>query len=44
MIRTLLHFSKSVYKRDKCVNGDLKNLINWLNANKIYLNVKKRSY
>ena len=36
----LLHFSKSVYKLDKCVYRDLKNLVNWLNAKNIYLNVK----
>ena len=26
---------------NKLVNGDLKHLVNWLNANKISLNIKK---
>ena len=37
----LLHFSKSIYRLNKCVNLDLKNLTYWLNANRISLNVKK---
>ena len=37
----LLHFGTSVYKLDKYVNLDLKNLTYWLNANRISLNVKK---
>ena len=37
----LLYFSKSVYRLNKYVNFDLKNLTYWLNANKISLNVKK---
>ena len=37
----LLYFSKSVYRLNKHVNFDLKNLTYWLNANKISLNVKK---
>ena len=41
MILNLIHFSKSVNRLNKHVNLDLKNLIYWLNANKISLNVKK---
>ena len=37
----LVHFSKSVNKFNKYINIDMKNLTNWLNANKISLNVKK---
>ena len=37
----LLLFNKSVAKLNKFVNQDMKNLIVWLNANKISLNVKK---
>ena len=37
----LFYFSKSVYRLNKYVNFDLKNLTYWLNANKISLNVKK---
>ena len=37
----LLHFSKSIYRLNKYVNLDLKNLTYWLNANRISLNVKK---
>ena len=37
----LVHFSKSVYRLNKYVNIDLKNLTYWLNANRISLNVKK---
>ena len=37
----LLHISKSIKKLNKFVNFDLKNLSNWLNANKISLNVSK---
>ena len=37
----LLHFSKSVSKHNKYINLDMKNLTDWLNANKISLNVKK---
>ena len=37
----LIHFSKSVYRPNKYVNIDLKNLTYWLNANRISLNVKK---
>ena len=33
--------SNSIKKLNKLVNLDLKRLINWLNANKISLNVKK---
>ena len=37
----LLHFSKSVNKLNKYINLDMKTLTDWLNANKITLNVKK---
>ena len=37
----LIYFSKSVYRLNKYVNLDLKNLTYWLNANGISLNVKK---
>ena len=33
--------SSSIKKLNKLVNADLKHLVNWLNANKISLNVKK---
>ena len=36
----LLHISKSITKL-KHVNLDMKNLTDWLNANKISLNVQK---
>ena len=37
----LLCLSNSIKKLNKLVNADLKHLANWLNANKISLNVKK---
>ena len=37
----LLCISNSIKKLNKLVNADLKHLVNWLNANKISLNVKK---
>ena len=37
----LLYFSNSTNKLNKQVNADLKHLVNWLNANKISLNVQK---
>ena len=37
----LRHISKSIKKLNEFVNFDLKNLSNWLNANKISLNVSK---
>ena len=37
----LLCLSNSTKKLNKLVNADLKHLVNWLNANKISLNVKK---
>ena len=37
----LLYLSNSIKKLNKLVNDDLKHLLNWLNANKISLNVKK---
>ena len=37
----LLCLSNSIKKLNKLVNSDLKHLPNWLNANKISLNVKK---
>ena len=36
-----VHFSKSVNKLNKYINIDMKNLTNWLNANKISLDIKK---
>ena len=37
----LLHFSKSITKLNKYINLDVKNLTDWLNANKISLNMQK---
>ena len=37
----LLCLGNSIKKLNKLVNADLKRLVNWLNANKISLNVKK---
>ena len=37
----LAHFNKSVNKLNKYINIDMKNLTNWLNANKTLLNVEK---
>ena len=37
----LLHVSKSIKELNKFVNFDLKNFSDWLNANKISLNVSK---
>ena len=37
----LLCMSNSIKKLNKLVNADLENLVHWLNANKISLNVKK---
>ena len=37
----LLCLTNSIKKMNKLVNADLKHLFNWLNANKISLNVKK---
>ena len=37
----LLPFSKSITKLNKCINLDMKNLTDWLNANKISLIVQK---
>ena len=37
----MLYLGKSIKKRNKPVNFDLKNLLYWLNANKIPLNIKK---
>ena len=37
----LLYLGKSIKKHNKLVNYDLKNLLYWLNGNKISLNVKK---
>ena len=33
--------SNSIKKLNKLVSADLKHLVNWINANKISLNVKK---
>ena len=38
----LLYFSNSIKKLNKLVNADLKDLANWLNANRILLKVKKK--
>ena len=37
----LLYTNSSIKKLNKILNKDLKNLTNWLNANKISLNVDK---
>ena len=37
----LVHFNKSVNRLSKYISIDMKNLTNWLNANKISLNVRK---
>ena len=37
----LLCLNNSIKKLNKLVNADLKHLVNWLNGNKISLNVKK---
>ena len=39
----LLCLSNSIKKLNKLVNANLKYLVNWLNANKISLNVKKKT-
>ena len=41
ILLSLQHISNSIKKLSKFVNFDLKNLSNWLNANKISLNVSK---
>ena len=40
----LLHLNNSIKNLKKLVNADLKHLVNWLNAKKISLNVKKLKY
>ena len=37
----LLCMSNSIKKLNKLVNADIKHLVNWLNANKISVNVKQ---
>ena len=37
----LFHFSKSVYRLNRYVHIDLKNLSYWLHVNRISLNAKK---
>ena len=37
----LLFLTNSIKKLNRLINIDLKNLFNWLNANKMFLNVKK---
>ena len=37
----LLCLSNSIKKMNNLFSGDLKHIVNWLNANKISLNVKK---
>ena len=39
----LSYLSNSIKKLNKLINADLKCLVNWLNANKISLNVKKKT-
>ena len=39
---SILPLSNSIKKLNKRVNADLKYVVNWLNANKISLNVKKK--
>ena len=39
---SILRQSNSIKKLNKQVNADFKYLVNWLNANKISLNVKKK--
>ena len=39
---SILPQSNSIKKLNKRVNADLKYVVNWLNANKISLNVKKK--
>ena len=41
MTLIFLCLSNSIKKVNKLINADLKHLVNWLNANKISLNVKK---
>ena len=42
LLMTLIYYvSNSIRKLNRLVNADLKHLVNWLNANKISLNVKK---
>ena len=40
----LLFLTNSIKKLNRLINIDLKNLFNWLNANKMFLNVKKLNY
>ena len=40
----LLCLSNSIKKLNKLVTADLKHLVNWLNVNKISLNVKKMQW
>ena len=39
----LLCLSNSIKKLNKLVNAELKRLVNWLNANKIWFKVKKKT-
>ena len=39
----LLYLGKSIKKLNKLVNYDLKHLLYWLNANKIWVNVEKKT-
>ena len=38
---TLLCLCNSIRKPNKLANADVRQLVNWLNANKVSLNVKK---
>ena len=38
----LLCLSNFIKKLNKLINADLKHLVNWLNANKMSLNIKKK--
>ena len=40
-VTNLLCISNSINKLNKLANTDLKHLVNWLNANKMSLNIKK---
>ena len=40
----LLHSNDSIKKLNKAVSSDLRNLTNWLNANKVSLNVSKTEF
>ena len=39
--RSILYCSKSFKYQNKNINGDMSNLVQWLRANRISLNIKK---